>query len=197
MPKRFKEARLAKKIKVSDAIEILGISQPTLSAWESGRKSPSLNSLILMAQTYGVSTDYLLGLDNGNLVPSEPIPLASIPLFHGKPVWSKSRGWAIVDAINGELVFPNQRTSIADTIDIYSSADKHSFSNIPTENHIPYNLLKKNNTVWIEPISSDDQLRQELRGWYTVKDRYAENDHGNRFYFDSYEAKWLAFNKQI
>ena len=36
-------------------------------------------------------------------------------------------------------------------------------------------------------------LRDELRGWYHIKRRFVENEVGQRFYFDFYGAKWLAF----
>ena len=35
MPKLYKEARLMNKIKLTDMADKLGISQPTLSSWES------------------------------------------------------------------------------------------------------------------------------------------------------------------
>ena len=62
MPRRYKEARQAKKIKLTDAADILGVSQPALSAWEGERKSPSIDNLIRMADEYEVSTDYLLDM---------------------------------------------------------------------------------------------------------------------------------------
>lgn len=43
------------------AAERLGVSQPTLSAWEGERKAPSIESLENMADLYGVTTDFLLG----------------------------------------------------------------------------------------------------------------------------------------
>ena len=61
MPRQFRNARLMKHLKVADAMKLLGVSQPTLSAWEGGRKSPSIEKLELMADVYEVSTDYLLG----------------------------------------------------------------------------------------------------------------------------------------
>ena len=44
MPRQFRNARLMKHLKVADAMKLLGLSQPTLSAWEGGRKSPSIGS---------------------------------------------------------------------------------------------------------------------------------------------------------
>ena len=40
MKNKFRTARQLKKIKVIEATELLGISQPTLSAWETGNKAP-------------------------------------------------------------------------------------------------------------------------------------------------------------
>ena len=60
MARQFKNARLIKHLKVSDAMKLLGVSQPTLSAWEGERKSPSIDKLEMMADVYETSTDYLL-----------------------------------------------------------------------------------------------------------------------------------------
>jgi len=87
MPKKFREARQINKLKVIEAAAKLGISQPTLSAWEGGRKSLSVEGLEKMADLYGFSTDYLLGRsEQGKCDPSGPIPEKSPPVFHGKPV---------------------------------------------------------------------------------------------------------------
>ena len=40
---------------------MLGVSQPTLSAWEGERKNPSVESLIQMSELYGVSVSALIG----------------------------------------------------------------------------------------------------------------------------------------
>lgn len=61
MNRRFKEARLLNQMSVKEVIERLGISRPTLNAWESGRKSPSVDAVENLADLYGVTVDYLLG----------------------------------------------------------------------------------------------------------------------------------------
>ena len=53
--------------------------------------------------------------------------------------------------------------------------------------------IKQSDEIWVEPISTDSKLRDELRGWYRIKERFVENEFGNRFYFDTYGAKWLGF----
>ena len=69
MPKQFKTARQINKLKVIEAAEKLGVSQPTLSAWEGERKSPSMDSLENMADLYGVTTDFLLGRSDADSTP--------------------------------------------------------------------------------------------------------------------------------
>lgn len=54
MARQFKTARKMKGLTLAEAIKLLDISQPTLSAWESERKSPSISKLELMADVYGV-----------------------------------------------------------------------------------------------------------------------------------------------
>lgn len=49
------------------------------------------------------------------------------------------------------------------------------------------------NEIWLEPISHDAELREQLRGTYRVYEHWVENNHGNRFAIDTYGAKWLAF----
>ena len=91
MPKQFKTARQINKLKVIEAAEKLGVSQPTLNAWEGERKSPSIDSLENMADLYGVTTDFLLGRSDTQRMDSKnPIPLQAMPAFHGRPVWSAS-----------------------------------------------------------------------------------------------------------
>ena len=75
MPRYFKKARQINNLKVIEAAEKLGISQPTLSAWEGERKSPSVEGLEKMSDLYGVTTDFLLGRsEQGISVQSVPVP---------------------------------------------------------------------------------------------------------------------------
>ena len=70
---------------------MLGVSQPTLSAWEGERKNPSVESLIQMSELYGVSMDFLLGLPEARYHRADmlqPIPPEALPAFHDTPVFS-------------------------------------------------------------------------------------------------------------
>lgn len=41
----------------------LGVAKQTISNWENGNIQPSIDMLIRLAKLFGVTTDYLLGLD--------------------------------------------------------------------------------------------------------------------------------------
>lgn len=58
---RIKELREAKGIQQKELAIDIGVSQPTVSDWESGRKVPSAKSTQKLADYFGVSVDYLLG----------------------------------------------------------------------------------------------------------------------------------------
>ena len=63
-PKRLRELRREYGYKMREVAEILGVSVPTVSAYELGTRAPLLPGLVRIAQLYHCSTDYLLGLDD-------------------------------------------------------------------------------------------------------------------------------------
>jgi transcriptional regulator with XRE-family HTH domain len=190
-------ARKQKKIALTAAAKILGVSQPTLSAWEGERKNPSVDSLIQMSELYGVSVDFLLGLSEEQYHRADllqPILPEALPAFHETPVFSSRYGWAMVDAIVGELLFASgMRLPLADAADLYALPPTFAIPGTTAATLLRKVDFAEYDSVWVEPISMDAVLRNELRGWYQVKKHFVENEVGQRFYFDFYGSKWLAF----
>ena len=60
---RIRELRERKGIPQKAFAADLGVTQPTVSDWESGRKVPSAKSTANIADYFGVSIDYVLGRD--------------------------------------------------------------------------------------------------------------------------------------
>lgn len=202
MPRQFKTARKMCQLKLMDAAEKLGVSQPTLSSWESGRKSPTIESILKMSQLYNVSTDFLLGktMDGcGTLskeTPVEHIPVTNFCILHGQPVWSDEYGWLIVDSINECMIAPDGiKLPFTSEIKVYYKTNEFTEGDLPRTAALSLTELSEYDRVWVEPISPNAILRQELRGWYTVMSDWVENRAGNRFLFDTYKSKWLAFSK--
>ena len=73
-----------------------------------------------------------------------------------------------------------------------------SFSETEPQKNPPlsHSEVRRQKEIRVEPISPDSDLRKELQGWYQVKDRFVENEYGNRFYLDTYGSKWLAFHSE-
>ena len=197
MPRRFKEARTMNNLKAVEAAEKLGVATPTLSAWESEKKSPPIDTIIAMAKLYNVSVDYLIGNDiQPNVDTLTPIAKDSIVLYHGRPVWVESRGWALVNAIENLLVFPDGHMEHYTDLNVRACAPK--FTDIELPASIPLNAkeISDSESVWVEPIGPAS-LCAELRGIYKVRGEYVENSRGNRFFMDTYKASWLAFKQTI
>ncbi len=57
---------------------------------------------------------------------------------------------------------------------------------LPSSRPMTLSEIKELEQIWLEPISPDSDLRNELRGWYQVKDLFVQNEYGNRFYLDTY-----------
>ena len=60
---RIKQAREAKGLSQKEVAITLGVSAPTVSEWESGKKRPRSSKLPALADLLGVSADYLLGTE--------------------------------------------------------------------------------------------------------------------------------------
>lgn len=61
---RLRELRGEKGLTLIDVSSFLGLTPQVLSRYERGDREPDLNTLIMLANYYGVSIDYLLGREN-------------------------------------------------------------------------------------------------------------------------------------
>lgn len=61
---RIKKLREQYGITQSELAKQLGITRSSVNAWEMGISIPSTQYIVELAQTFSVSTDFLLGVDN-------------------------------------------------------------------------------------------------------------------------------------
>ena len=61
-PTRLRELRKDKGFSQQQCADLLGVSKSAIGYWETGDTLPDAKSMALMAETYNVSADYLLGL---------------------------------------------------------------------------------------------------------------------------------------
>lgn len=60
----LKELREDKKLSQIQFAKEFNVSQTTVSGWETGYREPDYDTLIALAKYFGVTTDYLLGLED-------------------------------------------------------------------------------------------------------------------------------------
>ena len=61
---RLKELRNERKLTQAQAADIFGVSKTTICQWETQKQEASLDDVVKIAQYFGVSADYLLGLED-------------------------------------------------------------------------------------------------------------------------------------
>lgn len=195
LARQYKNARKSQKLIVKDAAAKLDVSPSTLGAWESERKAPSIESLEAMADLYQVSTDYLLGREETTPTPSLPLPGEVLKIYHGKSVWSSDYGWVLVNSIKSVLIcVDGSMISFENAGSVYAAQPPFYEASLPNSKPLSKQELQNCQEVWLEPISHDTELREQLRGTYKVYEHWAENNFGNRFSLDTYGVKWLAFS---
>lgn len=62
--KRLKELRKENGLLQKDLASVFNVRNTTISAWEVGDNEPDLTTLVNIAKYFGVTTDYLLGIEN-------------------------------------------------------------------------------------------------------------------------------------
>lgn len=195
MPRKFKEARLLRNLKLTEVAAMLEVSQPTISSWESERLFPSPENLIKLSKLYGVSIDYLL--DNSpyfDYDASKPIPFESYPIFHGKPVWSNTYHWVLINSQKNVILLTSGEEIAFDAVgELFFVPSAFAEPDLPLQSPLKREEIKNHKEIWLEPLSSDIGQRETLRGIYKVQSNFVEDERGIRFFFSSYSATWFAY----
>ncbi len=70
---RIKELREDRDLRQIDISEKVGIDQKTLSNYETGKTNPDSFAIIKLAEFFGVTCDYLLGVSERNLLNADEV----------------------------------------------------------------------------------------------------------------------------
>lgn len=62
--KRLKNLREEKGLSTRQLAQAINVSDRAIQRWEKEERIPNVNAIILLAQFFGVSAGYLLGLEN-------------------------------------------------------------------------------------------------------------------------------------
>ena len=64
---RIRELRLARKMSQVELAKALYVTKQSVSNWENDNIQPSVEMLMKLAKVFSVSTDYLLGMEGGQI----------------------------------------------------------------------------------------------------------------------------------
>lgn len=62
--KILKDLRLEKNLTIGELADKIGYSKTVVYYWETGKRSPNTNALKVLSKFFGVSIDYLLGVED-------------------------------------------------------------------------------------------------------------------------------------
>ena len=65
---RIRELRQEFKLTQADLAQKIGISQAGIAKWETGDRDPSTDCVILLSKFFDVTTDFLLGVEDKDLL---------------------------------------------------------------------------------------------------------------------------------
>ena len=61
---RLKDLRIDKGLTQNELAKNLGFTHTAINLWENKKRVPNFDAVIMIAQYFGVSTDYLAGLED-------------------------------------------------------------------------------------------------------------------------------------
>ena len=139
---RIRKLRQDMDITQSELANKLGITTTALSFFESGSRIPNIEVLKNMAVIFGVSSDYLLGLETSNkdLKTYADVLAALVPILELENIWNMSIDKATFEEYLDCISDPEEREMIYTMANSagtpYNKNDTYSIGSLKTVNHI-------------------------------------------------------------
>lgn len=226
---RLAATRAASKLTQKDLATMLSelsgreepLTVPTISSWETGRRTPSIDMYRLMARIFMVSTDYLMCLtDDPNGSASElqktdiqdarlaTVSKEEIYNFDGKPVFVQFRNyahqdqWGIVNCSKNVIVLRDGLIKINDeTIECFYIEEPYYSFYGSVSGRTKIDLAKIMNAkleVWVEMKTSDKYIQGLYNGWYHNNETHTclINGKGLTLPYDGLDVSYNAYMKR-
>lgn len=167
-------------------------SPTVVSAWETGRRTPTREAAMAMADLFGTTVEYILGETNikdesekskeSSILASNKISYEALCEYHRLPVYlvfpnnEHADDWAIVDCTNNSKII--LRTFNAEYVvtkknypyDIYPrKVDEISVNANSKKNRLGMiQIMQSVKPVYVEMTTNDAEIRAAYNGYYTI-----------------------------
>lgn len=123
---KIKALRKRNHLTQNDLAKLLNITQSTIALYENGKKVPTLENLLALANYFNVSTDYLLGLSTTGSYCDESMPTNTLhentPVYEiNTPSKEHKKLFGYYDRLNEE----NKDYIIGKMIELYKEQENH------------------------------------------------------------------------
>lgn len=161
--------KLRGKMTQASLAKVLGITQPTLTAYETQGKTPTLNTLIALAEYFHVSLDYLVrGIEKPEIV-----------------------NYGAIMAFVASLLDSNLEVRISDEVKRFDILGRHfDFTGSEGRNFGAGDELKNLAQLWIV----DDRLADLFRAWAKTYSLYADGTIDKDLYQTWYDKQFQEYS---
>jgi len=183
----------------------------SISAWETGRKLPPADTIISLAQFYGCTSDYILGLSaNAQMLRVDEkimqinhkfeIPFNDIAKFDKQAVYiqfpngSMSNAWGIIDYPAGQIQLNGMRMQITPKCQYFRIVPPEALTIRDRMSRlIGPDEIRRLEVVYIQSKSPDPYIQGMVSGWYRkdVSGEFLINNEGRTL---SYEGLGVTYN---
>ncbi len=183
----------------------------SVSCWETGRKLPPADTIISLAQFYGCTSDYILGLSaNAQMLRVDEkvmqinhkieIPINDLAKFDKQAVYvqfpngSMSNCWGIIDYASSQIQLNGMRMQITPKCQYFRFVPPEALTIRDRMSRlIGPDEIRKLDVVYIQSISPDPYIQGMVSGWYhkDVSGEFLINNEGRAL---SYEGLGIAYN---
>ena len=197
----------------------INVHKNSIFNWESGGADIKLEAALDLADAFGVSLDYMLGLTDLPRWETEKQTTLSATKYclekeiskyeTGTPFWIEADDLKKASAKDGFWGLLSEDKSSLTTVDgtlvpINSAAKLYTslpplYAALEGKRLLTKQELIQDREVYVDIISTKNELRNALMGWYTIQadesgELCAASPHRpGKLYFDWYGVTWLAF----
>ena len=184
----------------------------TISCWETGRKLPPADTVMSLAQFYGCTSDYILGLSNDpqlmriddniqSMYQKIKIPVNDLQKFDKEAVYvqfpngTMKNGMGLIDWAKKQIVMIDYKVQIDKRCQYYRVIPPEEITiRDRVSRLLTYKEMMASDRVYIQSLSPDPYIQGMVSGWYhhDITKKFLINDEGRTLSYDGLGTAYSA-----